>query len=98
MASMILCPECPKTFRTESGLNWHLEHIHGRSEEDAVTDNPFQCPLCNSKTESGPAMVRHVVFEHDKRLSQAASLCGVGLKDIIDEVFEEWLGKGQDLE
>ena len=98
MTSMILCPECPKTFRTESGVNWHREHIHGRSEEDAVTDNPFQCPLCNSKAESGPVIVRHLVWEHNKRLSEAASLCGVELKDIIDDVFEEWLGKGQDLE
>ena len=98
MADMILCPECPKTFKNQSGLTWHLEHIHGRSEEDEVTDNPFPCPLCNSKTESGPVIVRHVVFEHDKRLSQAVSLCGIELKDIIDEVFEERLGKGLDLE
>ena len=98
MASMILCPECPKTFRTESGLNWHLEHIHGRSEEDVVTDNPFLCPLCNSRAESGPVMVRHVIFEHDKRMSEAMSLCGVELRETIDEAVIEWLGKGQDLE
>ncbi len=98
MASMILCPECPKTFRTECGLNWLLEHIHGRSEEDAVTDNPFQCPLCNSKAESGPAIVKHVVFGHDKRMSEAMSLCRVELQEIIDEAVIEWLGKGQDLE
>ncbi len=97
MASMILCPECPKTFRTESGLAWHLEHIHGRSEEDAVTDNPFQCPLCNCKGESGPTMVRHVVFEHDKRMSEAMILCGVELQEITDVAVEEWLGRGQDL-
>ncbi len=98
MASMILCPECPKTFRTESGLNWHLQHIHGRSEEDAVTDNPFLCPLCDSRAESGPAMVRHVVWGHNKSLPEAMSLCGVELQEITDEALEEWLGKGQDLE
>jgi len=98
MSSMILCPECPKTFKNESGLNWHLEHIHGRTEEDAETDNLFPCPLCNSKAESGPVIVRHLVWEHNKRLSEAASLCGVELKDIIDDVFEEWLGKGLNLE
>ena len=97
MASMILCPECPKTFRSENGLNWHLEHIHGRSEEDAVTDNPFKCPLCSSKAVSGPDMVRHVVFEHDKRMSEAMSLCGIDRQEITDEAVEEWLGKGQDL-
>ena len=63
-----------------------------------MTDNPFQCPLCNSKAESGPAMVRHVVFKHDKRMSEAVSLCGVELQEIIDEAVIEWLGKGQDLE
>ncbi len=98
MASMILYPECPNVFRTETGLSWHLEYIHGRSEEKAVTDNPFQCPLCNCKAESGSVIVRHVVWGHDKRLSEAVSLCGVELKDIIDDVFEECFGKGQDLE
>ncbi len=98
MASMIICPECPNTFRTESGLNWHLEHIHGRSEEDAVTDNPFQYPLCNCTAESGPAMVRHVMFAHDKSMSEAMSLCGVEHQEIVDEAMTEWLGKGQDLE
>ncbi|MFC2068514.1 hypothetical protein ACFLTP_05860 [Chloroflexota bacterium] len=95
MANMILCPECPKTFKTGSGLVWHLEYIHGRSEEDAVTDNPFQCPLCNSKAESGPVVVRHVVWEHDKRMSDAMSLCGVEFQEIIDEASIEWLGKGR---
>ena len=66
--------------------------------KDAVTDNPFQCPLCNSKAESGSAMVRHVVFEHDKRMSEAMSLCGVELQEITDEAVIAWLGKGQDLE
>ena len=98
MASMILCPECPKTFRTESGLAWHLEHIHDRSEADAVTGNPFQCPLCNCKAESSPAMVRHVVWGHDKRMPEAMSLCGVELQEIIEEAATEGLGKGQDLE
>jgi hypothetical protein len=98
MASMILCPECPKTFRTESGLSWHLQHIHGRSEEDAVTQNSFPCPLCNSRAESGPAAVRHLVWEHDKSMSEAMSLCEVELQEIIDEACLEWIGKGQNLE
>ena len=98
MSSMILCPECPKTFKNESGLNWHLEHIHGRSEEEAVTDNPFQCPLCNCKAESGVVMVRHVVWGHDTRMSEAMSLCGVERQEIVDEAMTEWLGKGDDLE
>ncbi len=98
MSSMILCPECPKTFKNESGLNWHLEHIHGRSEEDAEINNLFPCPLCNSKAESGPAIVKHVVFGHDKRMSEAMSLCGEERQEIVDGAMTEWLGKGQDLE
>jgi len=26
----LLCPYCDKTFKTEAGLNWHLEHIHNQ--------------------------------------------------------------------
>jgi len=32
--AQIPCPECEKTFRTESGLNWHLERIHAYSQGD----------------------------------------------------------------
>ncbi len=63
-----------------------------------MTDNPFQCPLCNSRAESGPVIVRHIVFEHDTRMSEAMSLCGVERQEIVDEAMIEWLGKGDDLE
>jgi len=28
------CPECEKTFRTEAGLNWHLQRTHSKSAID----------------------------------------------------------------
>ena len=33
MSNKISCPECEKSFRTESGLNWHLEHVHEKTRE-----------------------------------------------------------------
>lgn len=28
MANKISCPKCPQKFRTETGRDWHLDHIH----------------------------------------------------------------------
>ena len=33
MSNKISCPECEKSFRTESGLNWHLQKIHGKDSQ-----------------------------------------------------------------
>lgn len=37
MAIRFNCEQCQKTFRTQSGLNWHLEHIH--HEPKSQTDS-----------------------------------------------------------
>jgi len=29
----ISCPQCEKTFRNETGLNWHLERMHSQSQQ-----------------------------------------------------------------
>ena len=36
MAKNISCPDCDKTFRTESGLDWHLDHTHGKNDPAAA--------------------------------------------------------------
>ena len=33
------CPECDKTFKTESGLQWHLEHVHNRLKSEADSES-----------------------------------------------------------
>jgi chromosome segregation ATPase len=33
MGNKISCPECEKSFRTESGLSWHLQKIHGKTTQ-----------------------------------------------------------------
>ena len=32
MSNKISCSECEKSFRTESGLNWHLQKIHDKAD------------------------------------------------------------------
>jgi len=36
--SKFACEQCQKTFRTQSGLNWHLEHIHIQSQFKPLLD------------------------------------------------------------
>ena len=42
MASKITCQQCQKTFRTESGLNWHLEHVHGQVQQSVTLHQPSE--------------------------------------------------------
>jgi DNA repair exonuclease SbcCD ATPase subunit len=35
MGNKISCPECQKSFRTESGLSWHLQKIHGKTSQQS---------------------------------------------------------------
>lgn len=34
--AMLQCPDCPKTFKTASGLAWHMEHIHGQGDGERL--------------------------------------------------------------
>jgi ribosomal protein L37AE/L43A len=49
----ILCPQCEKPFRTESGLAWHLEHQHGKVTEDKGKSNGQNSPEVPANQASG---------------------------------------------
>ena len=36
MANKISCPKCPQKFKTETGLDWHLDHIHGSPKQSTT--------------------------------------------------------------
>lgn len=42
MVTKITCPECDKTFKTETSLNWHLEHIHAKAQSETNSDGPVE--------------------------------------------------------
>jgi hypothetical protein len=35
MANKIPCPQCKQKFKTETGLEWHLNHIHDQPEHSS---------------------------------------------------------------
>ena len=39
-----ICPECRRRFKTESGLKWHLFHIHKWKDTEKIikAPSPFQ--------------------------------------------------------
>jgi len=46
-----ICPECHRGFRTESGLRWHLFHIHGWKETQEIIKAPSHYQLAQMAIE-----------------------------------------------
>lgn len=40
-----ICPECRRRFKTESGLKWHLFHIHGWKDTMEIIKTPSPSQL-----------------------------------------------------
>jgi len=36
------CPKCPKSFKTNNGLKWHLLHIHNVQYDEAQADSQYR--------------------------------------------------------
>lgn len=49
----ILCPQCEKSFRTKTGLAWHLERQHRKVTEDKAKSNGQKSPEAPAKQDSG---------------------------------------------
>jgi len=39
MAKKIPCPQCDQKFKTETGRDWHLEHIHDQLEHSSILNS-----------------------------------------------------------
>lgn len=79
--SRIPCPRCAKTFRKESGLRWHLFHIHEYRE---VKDLLF---------EPAPSTLVNVALEREILLAAQAKVFGCtiqNVKDLMGRHFPEY--------
>lgn len=63
-AVRLSCPDCPKTFRFSTGLEWHQEHNHQVQElpapEEDLNDDPTEAPVPVDKSDEqqpGPTSV-----------------------------------------
>jgi len=41
----LICPECRRRFKTESGLKWHLFHIHRWKDTEQIIKAPSASQL-----------------------------------------------------
>lgn len=83
--SRIPCSRCAKSFRTESGLRWHLLHIHDlRDIEDLLF-------------EPAPSTLVNVALEREIVLAAQAKVLGCSIhnmRDLIGRHFPEY-GSGR---
>lgn len=75
---LAICPECHKRFRTKSGLQWHLYHIHGWKDTQKIIRAP------------SPSQLAELAVKDEILLAAYAKGLGMGvgaLKRLIQEHF-----------
>jgi len=73
-----ICPECRRKFRTESGLKWHLFHIHKWTDVRRILETP------------SPTTLAKMAFEEEMSLRAYAKGLGTdtdALKKLIHQHF-----------
>ena len=73
-----ICPKCHKKFKTESGLKWHLFHIHEWKDARKILESP------------SPTMLAQMALEEEMSLAAYAKGLGTdtdSLKKLIHKHF-----------
>jgi len=65
-----ICPECRKGFKTESGLKWHLFHIHKWKDVEEIIKAP------------SPSQLALIAVMEDALLSATAQGLGMNVGDL----------------
>lgn len=76
----LICPECRKRFRTESGLKWHLFHIHRWKDTKEI----LKAPSLNQLAE--------IAIEDELLLAAYAKGLGIEVGD-LKRLIEKHFGK-----
>jgi hypothetical protein len=74
----IICPVCHRKFKTESGLKWHLFHIHEWKDARKILEAP------------SPTMLAQIAYEEEITLAVYAKQVGMdsdAMKKLIQERF-----------
>jgi hypothetical protein len=79
----IPCQQCSKTFRSQSGLSWHLFHIHGWTDaKQFVSAHPAKS-------------VHNVIpeaMDEEEQLTRLAAGSGMDLKE-LKQIIGEYLAR-----
>ncbi len=75
-----VCPECRRKFRTESGLKWHLFHIHGWKETEKIIKA------------LSPVQLAEIAVKNEMLLAAYAKGLGMKLED-LEGLIDKHFGK-----
>ncbi|XP_055550578.1 zinc finger protein 678-like [Wyeomyia smithii] len=67
---MFMCEQCPKMFKTRSGLESH------KSEHDAELRKPVKCEICGKEMRRGASLTKHMKVIHSKEAPVNCNMCG----------------------
>ena len=76
----VICPECRKRFGTESGLIWHLFHIHKWKDTKQIMRAP------------SPSLLAEIAVEEEMLLAAYAKGLGVEVGD-LERLIQKHFGK-----
>ena len=75
-----ICPECRRRFRTESGLRWHLFHIHKWKDTKQIMRAP------------SPSLLAEIAVEEEMLLAVYAKGLEVEFED-LERLIQKHFGK-----
>lgn len=80
------CEYCDKRFKTETGYDWYLNHVHGITESEDGIDITLQSLLGEEvrSLKEDSQYQRHQLFDQNQRLSEADALIS-DLRNRLDE-------------
>jgi len=74
----LICPKCHRKFKTDSGLKWHLFHIHEWKDTKKILEAP------------SPTMLAQMALEEEITLAAFAKGMGMdidAIKKLINQRF-----------
>jgi hypothetical protein len=74
-----ICPKCKRKFKTESGLKWHLFHIHEWKDIRKILETP------------SPTMLAQMAVEEEMLLAAYAKGLGTNV-DAIKKLIHQRFG------
>jgi hypothetical protein len=75
-----ICPECHKSFKTKTGLEWHLFHIHGWKDARKII------------RASSPELLAEIAVEKEMLLEAYAKGLGVEV-GYLERLIEKHFGR-----
>ena len=79
------CPECPLTFASSSGLQYHMQHSEGKHDPDY---GKTQCAICGAHFKSYKFLKEHRTEVHEVGEKKSCPYCGEKIFNVRKHIRE----------